>query len=145
MGGGGDLGMWRRYNNVLISFNNFLFLGSTLLCSTPSGTELRGNTAICPGNSGIFECKTTNTGLLVWNIDGISLSFDVTRRVGGVITKSGNVASLMKLDLNNGSNSGNRTSLLLVPPASNVTINITCSGGSPVTTCSRNINFLGNS
>ncbi len=122
----------------------YSFLGSTLLCSTPSGTRLRGDPAICPGNSGVFECKTTNIEVLVWNIDGILLSFDGTREVGYAITMSENVASLVELDLING-RIGNRTSLLLVPPASNVTMKVTCSGGNVENTCSRDINFIGNS
>ncbi len=114
------------------------------MCSTPSGTELRGDPAICPGNNGIFECKTTISELLIWDINGTELPIDGTYRIADGITESGNVASLVELDLMNG-NSGNRTSLLLVPPASNVTINITCSGGRSLNTCSREIKFIGNS
>ena len=114
------------------------------MCSTPSGTELRGDPAICPGNHAIFECKTTISEILIWKVDGISLPIDGTGRVSYGITLSETVASLVKLDLIDG-NIGNRTSLLFVPPASNVTINVTCSGGRQMNTCSRNINFLGNS
>ncbi len=113
------------------------------MCSTPSGTELRGDPAICPGNSAIFECKTTNTTLLSWSVDnGASLSFSRDNAVGDGMTEFGNVASLVELNLIDGV--GNWTSLLLVPPA-NVTMTITCGGGNPQSTCHRSITFLGKS
>ena len=114
------------------------------MCSTPSGTELRGDPAICPGNNGIFECRTTNTGLLSWSVDNINpLSFRGDNEVSDGIAESGNVASLVELNFINGV--GNWTSLLLVPPANNVTRTIICSGGNPLSTCNRDINFLGKS
>ncbi len=112
------------------------------MCSTPSGTELHGDPVICPGSSAIFECKTTNTEVLIWDVNGTLLPIEGSGRVGYGITLSGNVASLVKLDLING-NGGNRTCLLFVPPANNVTMTITCGGGNPQSTCHRSITFLG--
>ncbi len=122
-----------------------LFLGSTLLCSAPSGTELRGNAVICPGNSGIFECKTTNTEKLFWLIDGSTILFTANHRVEDSSIKGpGYVASLVELNLTSG-NIGNRISLLRVAPATtDVNISVTCSGGDPVNTCNRDIDFIGN-
>ncbi len=115
------------------------------MCSTPSGTELHGNPVICPGSSAIFECRTTNSELLLWGeINGTPFQFEGGNGVGDVITESENVASLLKLNLNNGGNIGNRTSFLLMAP-NNITMNIICSGGNHVSTCSRDINFIGNS
>ncbi len=120
--------------------NIIFFPGSPLLCSTPSGTELRGNVEICPGDSGVFECHTSNTGLLSWNVNGTELLFiGASATVGGVKMTDGYIASLVQLNL-----TGNLTSLLLVPPANDVTVNITCDGGSPISACNRSINFLGN-
>ena len=56
------------------------FLGSKTLCSvtdtgTNTGTELNGNSEICPGISGVFECKTTNTEVLLWRVVTTSLLF----------------------------------------------------------------------
>ncbi len=109
-----------------------------------SGTEFRGNTTICPGNSGVFECKTTNTEQLFWIVDGTPLSIPITHTVNsGLITSAGHIASLIKRSLASG-NVGNRTSLLRVAPATTNTSTVVCSGGDPVNTCSRSINFVGN-
>ncbi len=115
------------------------------MCST-SGTELRGDPAICPGNRAIFECKTTNTGILTWKVNDVSLlSFTgADAVVGGGIADSGNVASLVELDLISG-NIGDRTSLLLVAPGNDVTMTITCDGGNLLNTCNKSITFLGKS
>ena len=113
-----------------------------LLCSV-SGTELRGNTTICPGNSGIFECKTTNTEILTWRVNETSLFILGDHRLNDTpVIVSGIVASLVELSLSDG-NVGNRTSLLRIAPVNNVTMTVTCSGGSPTDTCSRDINFIG--
>ncbi len=110
-----------------------------------SGTELHGNATICPGRGGVFECKTTNTEQLFWTVDGNTLSTPATFRVGSdpSITLSGYVASLVELNLMSG-NVGNRTSLLRVAKTTTNIISVACSGGEPVNTCSRDINFIGN-
>ncbi len=113
------------------------------MCSM-SGTELRGNTVICPGDRGVFECQTTNTLQLFWIVDGTPLSIPITHTVNsGSIEASGHVACLVNRSLASG-NVGNRTSLLRVAPVTTNISTVVCSGGDPVNTCSRNINFVGN-
>ncbi len=118
------------------------------MCRVGSGTdtttELSGNDVICPGRSGIFECKTTNTGILIWRVNNnTNLVIPGDNRVNNPpITESGNVATLVELELANG-NIGNRTSILRVPPTTNK-VTIFCVGGDAVNNCSKDILFIGN-
>ncbi len=116
------------------------------MCNVGSGTRLSGNDVICPGGSGVFECKTTNTDILSWSVNGLSLLIPGNHQVNdSSIIRSGNVATLVELNLTNGV-VGDRTSLLRVPPTTdNVTITIICTGGDPVTTCTKDVLFKGNS
>ncbi len=119
----------------------FIFLGY-VLCSV-YGTEIRGNTTICPGDSGIFECKTTNTEQLFWSINGSTILFTATHRVeDGPIVESGHIATLVEIYLTGG-NVGNRTSWLRVSPTATIT-SLSCSGGEPTDISKREIYFIGN-
>ncbi len=128
---------------LAIKININFYLLDSRLCSV---TELRGNSEICPGDSGIFECQTTNTDELFWSVNGTTLSIPPNHRLeNGRITNSGHVASLVELNLTSG-NVGDRTSLLRVAPATtnfNTITTVACSGGDPVNTCSRDILFIG--
>ncbi len=119
------------------------------MCSVRSGTdtttELSGSDVICPDKSGIFECKATNTGLLVWRVSDTALIFPGSHTVNdSSIRVSGNVATLVDLNLTNGV-VGDRTSILRVPPKTDsATITIICTGGDPVATCTNDVLFKGN-
>ena len=127
----------------------FANLGSTTLCSvrssTDTTTELSGNAVICSGISGIFECKTTNTGSLLWRVNDTVLVIPVSHTVNDPsIIVSGNVATLVELDLTNG-DVGDRTAILRVPPKTDsATITIICTGGDAVATCTKDVLFIGN-
>ncbi len=119
------------------------------MCSVRSGTdtttELSGSDVICPGSSVIFECKTTNTGTQIWGVDNTSLVIPGSHTVNDIpIIVSGNIATLVELDLTNGE-VGNRTAILRVPPKTDSVItSIFCTGGDAVATCTEDILFIGN-
>ncbi len=99
---------------------------------------------ICPGDSGIFECKTTNTEKLFWSINDSTILLTASHRVeDGPIMCDGYVASLVEINLTSG-NVGNRTSWLRVSPTTTTITNLSCSGGDPEDTCNREIYFIGN-
>ncbi len=103
---------------------------------------------IYSGRIGILKCRIPNTGSLVWSISDnnvvtpllIAGSYTVD---DSRIVRLGYAAYLAEQNPPGG-NISNRTSILLVPPSTNKTISVTCTGGNERTTCSGDINFIGN-
>ena len=114
-------------------------------CECPSNMQLIGTPILCPGETALYRCTTTDLSRHAWGVNDHFDQFPDTDNVGDTITPvPGGIGYLLeRMAEVNGL--GNRTMVLFYTPdagsASGHILNIQCSGGGG--NCPLVTNFIG--